>query len=105
MTAAWAQLQPLTQDVARFASASGHCPVNGDSGFHSPESYAAGDVASARIGRFENGHCGVEARFQVPGRQALDGKHLWLDYDMQTATWTCSSDVADKQHLPASCRG
>ncbi|MGE4459281.1 MAG: pilin [Stenotrophomonas sp.] len=104
VTAAWAQLQPLTQDVARFASASGHCPVNGDSGFHSPESYAAGDVASARIGRFENGHCGVEARFQVPGRQALAGKHLWLDYDTQTATWTCRSDVAD-QHLPAQCRG
>ncbi|KRG87479.1 MULTISPECIES: pilin [Stenotrophomonas] len=104
ITAAWAQLQPLTQDVARFASAAGHCPVNGDSGFESPESYAAGDVASARVGRFENGHCGVEARFRVPGKQALDGKHLWLDYDTQTATWTCSSDVAD-EHLPAQCRG
>jgi len=78
--------------------------INGDSGFESPESYAAGDVASARVGRFENGHCGVEARFRVPGKQALDGKHLWLDYDTQTATWTCSSDVAD-EHLPAQCRG
>ncbi len=102
---AWGQLQPLTHEVARFATANGHCPVNGDDGFDSPGSYAAGDVAEVRIGRFDNGHCGLEARFRAPGNQALDGKHLWLDYDMQTATWACSSDVADKQHLPASCRG
>ena len=78
--------------------------VNGYLQTNFPNIYAAGDVASARIGRFENGHCGVEARFRVPGKQALDGKHLWLDYDTQTDTLTCSSDVAD-EHLPAQCRG
>jgi type IV pilus assembly protein PilA len=104
VTAAHAQLQPLAADVAHSMTTGGHCPVNGDEGFHSPESYAGGDLAAVRIGRFGNGHCGLEARFHVPGKAALDGKHLWLDYDTQTATWSCSSDVADK-HLPAHCRG
>lgn len=99
-----AQLQALAPEVARFASDNGHCPVNGDDGFDSPESYAGGDIAAVRIGRFENGHCGLEARFQAPGKQAIDGKHLWLDYDTQSAAWKCSSDVAEK-YLPADCRG
>ncbi len=104
MAVARGQLQPLTHEVAHFAAANGHCPVNGDDGFDDPEGYAAGDVASVRVGRFENGHCGLEATFRMPGKQMLDGKHLWLDYDTQADTWTCSSDVADK-YLPASCRG
>jgi len=104
VTAAHAQLQPLAAEVAGSAAAGGHCPVNGDEGFDSPESYAGGDIGAVRIGRFDNGHCGLEARFHVPGKDTLDGKHLWLDYDTQTATWTCSADVADK-YLPAGCRG
>ena len=100
----YAQLQPLSSDVASFVAANGHCPVNGEDGFGSPESYASGDLASVRIGRYEDEHCGLEALFAVPRQPALDGKTLWLDYDTQAATWTCNSDADDK-YLPANCRG
>lgn len=97
------QLLPLEAEVAAFAQAHDRCPVNGDDGFGSPESLADGDVAAIRIGRFENGHCGIEARLHVPKYSALDGKAIWLDYDSDTGAWQCSSDVADKL-LPTGCR-
>lgn len=98
------QLLPLKTEVAGFAQQHERCPVNGDEGFDTPESYAQGDVASIRIGRFDNGHCGLEARLHVPGSQPLDGKTLWFDYDTATHVWACSSDVDDK-YLPLNCRG
>ena len=101
---AYGQLLPLQAEVAAFAQAHGRCPVNGDDGFGEPEALAAGEVASVRVGRFGNGHCGIEARLHVPGRDALDGKAIWFDYDSDTGTWQCSSDVADK-FLPTGCRG
>jgi len=101
---AYGQLLPLQAEVAAFAQAHGRCPVNGDDGFGEPEALATGEVASVRVGRFGNGHCGIEARLHVPGRDALDGKAIWLDYDSDTGTWQCSSDVADK-FLPTGCRG
>ena len=100
----YTQLQPLSSDIATFAAANERCPVNGEDGFGSPESYASGDLGDVRVGRFEQGHCGLEARFNIPQQPALHGKTLWLDYDMQAATWECSSDVDDK-YLPANCRG
>ncbi len=101
---AYGQLIPLKLDVAGFVHANDRCPVNGDEGFGSPESYASSAVASVRIGRFDNGHCGLEARLLAPNASAVDGKTLWLDYDTETAAWECSSDVADK-YLPLDCRG
>jgi len=103
-SAAYIQLQPLTSDIASFAAANERCPVNGEDGFGSPESYAGGDLASVRIGRFEDGHCGLEAQFAITAKPQLSGKTLWLDYDTQATTWECSSDVDDK-YLPANCRG
>lgn len=101
---AYGQLLPLQAQVAAFAQAHGRCPANGDDGFDQPEALANGEVASVHIGRFENDHCGIEARLHVPGRDALDGKAIWLDYDSDAGTWQCSSDVADKL-LPKACRG
>jgi len=100
----YTQLQPLSSDIAGFAAANERCPVNGEDGFGSPESYASGNLGSVRVGRFEDGHCGLEAQFNSPHEPALHGKTLWLDYDMRAATWECSSDVDDK-YLPANCRG
>lgn len=98
-----AQLVALKGEVSAFASEHERCPVNGDAGFGSPESYEDGTIAEVRIGRFDGGHCGLEARLQAPGTPQLDSKAIWLDYDTQTATWKCRSDVADN-YLPTDCR-
>jgi len=101
---AYGELIPLKMEVASFVQANDRCPVNEDEGFGSPESYASNALESVRVGRFDNDHCGLEARLKAPDSPQLDGKSLWLDYDTETATWTCSSDVADK-NLPMDCRG
>jgi type IV pilus assembly protein PilA len=80
------------------------CPVNDDEGFQPAEGYAAGAVGAVRIGRFDNGHCGVEAELTVPGSTSLDGKLLWLDYDGEQQHWTCSGEP-DDTYLPLDCRG
>ncbi|WP_449465627.1 GYF domain-containing protein [Stenotrophomonas humi] len=98
------QLAPLKDQITTFVMRNERCPNNGDAGFDSPESYAADGIALVYIGDFKNDHCGLEARLHMPDQQPLDGKSLWLDYDTQSATWECSSDVADK-HLPPGCRG
>ena len=98
------QLVPLKTEVSDFVQKNDRCPVNDDEGFGAPQHYAQGDIASVRIGRFDNAHCGLEARLQVPGNLQLDGKALWLDYDPDTHAWQCSSDVDDKL-LPVNCRG
>ena len=100
---AYGQLLPLQTEIAAFVQDQERCPTNGDEGFGSAEELAEGDVAAVHIGRFENGHCGIEARLHVPGRDALDGKAIWLDYDSDTGAWQCSSEVADKL-LPHACR-
>ncbi|WP_269789889.1 GYF domain-containing protein [Stenotrophomonas sp. Iso1] len=98
------QLAPLKAEVADFVMRNERCPNNGDEGFGSPESYATDGIAQIYVGDFEHGHCGFEAQLHMPTQQLLDGKSLWLDYDTQSTTWECSSDVADK-HLPLGCRG
>jgi type IV pilus assembly protein PilA len=98
------QLVPLKTEVSDFVQKHDRCPVNDDEGFGAPQHYAQGDIANVRIGRFDNGHCGLEARLQVPGNSQLDGKALWLDYDPGTHAWQCRSDVDDKL-LPVNCRG
>ena len=98
------QLLGLKHQVAEFVAANQRCPINDDEGFGTPESYASGDVAQVHVGRFEEGHCGLEAFLRVPSHTPLDGKSIWLDYDMQADSWECSSDVDDK-YLPIDCRG
>lgn len=103
-TEAIAALEPIKAAVAEFASEHGRCPVNDDEGFQPAESYADGAVGAVRIGRFDNGHCGVEAELTVPGSTSLDGKLLWLDYDGEQQHWECSGEPDDK-YLPQHCRG
>jgi len=98
------QLLGLKHQVAEFVAANQRCPINDDEGFGTPESYASGDVAQVHVGRFEEGHCGLEAFLRVPSHSQLDGKSIWLDYDMQADSWECSSDV-DDNYLPIDCRG
>ncbi|KRG40920.1 hypothetical protein ARC78_12210 [Stenotrophomonas pictorum JCM 9942] len=97
------QLAPLKIEISDFVQHNGRCPVNDDEGFRTPGSYAQDAIASVRIGRFDNGHCGLEAQLREPGSPQLDGKALWLDYDTGARTWQCSSDVDDR-FLPLHCR-
>lgn len=97
-------LDLLKGEVVAFAAQQGRCPVNGDPGFDAAQDYASEFVKQVRIGRFDNGHCGLEATLHAPGKDKLDGKALWLDYDAQAAAWNCSSELDDR-YLPAHCRG
>ncbi|MEB1527641.1 GYF domain-containing protein [Xanthomonas sp. WHRI 7945] len=103
-TLAIGSIAPLKPQISGFATQQGRCPVNGDAGFGTPQSYASEFVAQVRIGRFDNSHCGLEATLHAPGKDKLDGKALWLDYDAQAAAWNCSSELDDR-YLPAHCRG
>jgi type IV pilus assembly protein PilA len=96
-------LAPIKLAVAGFHDEYGRCPVNDDEGFQPAESYADGAIGAVRIGRFDNGHCGVEAELTVPGSTSLDGKLLWLDYN-GAGHWECSGEPDDK-YLPLECRG
>lgn len=101
---AYAQLAPLKAEVSAFAAEHRRCPVNGEGTFGTPESYVDGAIGSIRIGRFDNGHCGLEALLEVPGKPQLQGKAIWLDYDADSGRWECSAEPDDK-YLPAECRG
>ncbi|MCF7751672.1 DUF4339 domain-containing protein [Bacillus subtilis subsp. subtilis] len=98
------EIDPIKVQVSEFVATHGRCPVNDDEGFQPAEHYASGDVAAVRIGRFDNSHCGIEAQLSVPGKAALDGKLLWLDYDPEQQHWECSAEADDK-YLPQHCRG
>lgn len=97
-------LDLLKGEIVAFAAQQGRCPVNGDPGFDAAQDYASDFVEQVRIGRFDNGHCGLEATVHAPGKDKLDGKALWLDYDAQAAAWNCSSELDDR-YLPVHCRG
>lgn len=98
------ELDPIKVQVSEFVQTHGRCPVNDDDGFQPAESYASGDLAAVRIGRFDNSHCGIEAELSVPDKAALDGKQLWLDFDPELHQWECTGEPDDK-YLPQHCRG
>ena len=100
---ALAELGPRKVRIVEFVDETGRCPVNDDAGFGPAGRLAGRRIGSVRVGRFDNGHCGLEARLDLPGK-ALHDAALWLDYDAASGRWECSSD-ADDRYLPASCRG
>lgn len=100
----YSSITPLRTSVVEFHTAENRCPANGEGGFGTPESYAGSGIDNVRVGRFDNGHCGIEAVFATPGHAQLDGKALWLDLDPASGEWHCSSEIDDK-YLPHECRG
>jgi type IV pilus assembly protein PilA len=96
-------LQPLKQQVQHFADDEGRCPGANDAGFPAPGDFTQAGLSAVNIGRFNNGHCGIEATLAVPGK-SLDGDLLWLEYDRDSGRWECSGESDDK-YLPPSCRG
>ncbi|HYG07747.1 MAG TPA: pilin [Stenotrophomonas sp.] len=100
----YAAVTPLRASVVAFHTSESRCPVNGEGDFGTAESYAQGNIGEVRVGRFDNGHCGIEAVFAMPGQARIDGKALWLDLDPQSGQWHCSSEIDDR-YLPHECRG
>lgn len=96
--------EPAKAGLAAHLSREQTCPDNEEAGFGTPESYASGTVASISLGQFESDLCGMELILTVPGKAALDGKAVWLEYDPSDSSWQCSSEIDDK-FLPANCRG
>lgn len=96
--------ESLKPRVAAHVARENACPTNDDADFAAPESYAEGRVASVTFGEFEGNLCGMELILAVPGKQELDGKALWMEYDPSDSSWHCSSEIDDK-FLPAQCRG
>lgn len=96
--------EPAKAALAAHVSREQTCPNNEEAGFGTPESYAGGTVASISFGQFESDLCGMELILTVPGKGALDGKAVWLEYDPSDSSWQCSSEIDDK-FLPANCRG
>lgn len=96
--------EPAKAALAAHLSREQRCPNNEEAGFGTPESYASGNVASISFGQFESDLCGMELILTAPGKNALDGKAVWLEYDPSNSSWHCSSEIDDKW-LPASCRG
>ncbi|UNK59031.1 pilin [Pseudoxanthomonas daejeonensis] len=100
-----AQAQALQSAVTEFMAANDRCPRNGDEGFGDADSYAQANLGPVTFGEFEGSDlCGLEATIAAPGKPALDGNAIWLEYDPNGAGWQCSSEVEDK-YLPVSCRG
>ena len=104
-TGAISQAQALQPRVTEFLDAHGRCPTNDDDGFGEPASYAQAALAEVTFGEFEGSDlCGLEAIVAAPGKAALDGHKIWLEYDPARSAWQCTSDIEDR-HLPVSCRG
>ncbi|AWH30644.1 MULTISPECIES: GYF domain-containing protein [Stenotrophomonas] len=96
-------LQPLKDQVQHFADDEGRCPGANDAGFPGAGDFAAQGLSAVHIGRFNNGHCGIEATLSVPGK-TIDGDLLWQEYDRDSGRWECSGESDDK-YLPVACRG
>jgi type IV pilus assembly protein PilA len=92
----------LKGDVTSFHFDSGRCPVNGDSGFGTPTSYATNEVASVNIGSLDNGNCAVQVVLKNLGNSATEGKELLFVMDSEH-NWTESSTLPQRV-LPASMR-
>ena len=104
-TAAISQVQALQPQIVEFLDAQGRCPTNDDTGFDDPARYTQGALADVTFGEFEGSDlCGLQATLATPGKPALDGQRIWLEYDPASTAWQCSSEIEDK-HLPAFCRG
>ena len=96
-------LQPLKDQVQHFADDQGRCPGANDAGFPAAGDFAGDGLSAVNIGRFNNGHCGIEATLSAPGK-TIDGDLLWLEYDRDSGRWECSGESDDK-YLPVNCRG
>jgi len=87
--------------VAEFYQTNQRCPVNGDDGFGSPESYSGTYLASLEFGPADGG-CQIRARLQGLNQARLADAELTLVLD-RDQNWVSSANIPDK-YLPVSMR-
>jgi type IV pilus assembly protein PilA len=95
--------EPLKAEIADFHERENRCAGNGDEGFGTESSYATAQIASIRLGSFENEKCGFELRLRNTNSNRIDGKPIWLEYDADDGSWSCTSEI-DNRYLPQTCR-
>jgi type IV pilus assembly protein PilA len=89
--------------VAEYKLEHEKCPLNGDDGFGSAESYATQFIAAINVGPLKKtGECGIQLTFGKTGASMLDGKKLTLALD-EGNNWRPSTDIP-KKFLPMSLR-
>lgn len=87
--------------VTEFYLTNQRCPVNGDEGFGSPQSYSGTYLASLEFGPGDGG-CQIRAKLQGLTQPRLADAELTLQLD-RDQNWTSSANIPDK-YLPASMR-
>ena len=93
----------LKEAVAEYKIAHDKCPLNGDDGFGSADSYATQYVSAINVGALKKtGECGIQLTFGKSGTTVLDGKKLTLALEADN-TWRPSSDIPAR-YLPTSLR-
>lgn len=89
--------------VAEYKSEHEKCPLNGDEGFGSAESYATQFISAINVGPLKKtGECGIQLTFGKTGTTTLDGKKLTLALDAENS-WRPSTDIPVR-YLPTSLR-
>lgn len=87
--------------VTEFYLTNQRCPVNGDDGFGSPESYGNTYLAGLEFGPGDGG-CQIRARLQGLNQARLADAQLTLQLD-RDQNWTSSANIPNK-YLPSSMR-
>jgi type IV pilus assembly protein PilA len=93
----------LRSDVLEFRETQKRCPVNGEGGIGTPDSYATPTVASIDVGPLKgNGDCAITITLANVALRDLAGKQLQFALNAE-GQWRTNSDVPPR-FLPRSMR-
>lgn len=77
------------------------CPKNGDTGFGTPESYAAQGINRVVFGEFNPGLCGIS--IWVPPSLGNVEQQILLEHDPEEQAWYCTTTLSE-QFKPGWCK-
>ncbi|WP_022972839.1 GYF domain-containing protein [Xanthomonas maliensis] len=104
INAAVTQLRQLQAPIAESFAQQGRCPSDGEDGFSPHQLRWSAPIDTVEVGRFDTANCGIEAVLKLPRHAKVDGKRIWLELDVDSGQWQCSSEIDDTL-LPPQCRG
>lgn len=91
----------LMSPVAEHIASNGVCPGLDEIAMDPTELNRY--LASAVVGEFGSGTCGIELQLGQTGIATLDGYYIWLEYEPDVPDWSCSSNLPNR-YLPVECR-
>ncbi|MDR1075186.1 MAG: GYF domain-containing protein [Xanthomonadaceae bacterium] len=91
--------------VAEFVAGSGRCPTEGDDVYRvmDQELRLSGRISSLELDSPDDYRCRLDMTIDMPGQRDLHGHKIWFEFDSDTYSWICGSDIPSK-HMPAACR-